>query len=61
MPCEVGAHEAKTHLPALRQRIADGETIVINKQRRSAMTAFIPAGDPRDAAERLGVAVLRAN
>jgi hypothetical protein len=32
----VGSHEAKTHLPALLDRVAQGETITITKQRGGA-------------------------
>ena len=31
MPSEVGAYEAKTHLPALRERVQRGEQITITK------------------------------
>ena len=31
MPVEIGAYDAKTHLPALLERVARGEEIVITK------------------------------
>jgi prevent-host-death family protein len=34
MPSEIGAYEAKTHLPALLERAARGEEIVITKHGR---------------------------
>ncbi len=34
MPSEVGAYEAKTHLPALLERVARGEQITITKHGR---------------------------
>jgi len=35
MPSEIGAYEAKTHLPALLERVARGEEITITKPRKS--------------------------
>ena len=34
MPADIGAYEAKTHLPALLQRVARGERITITKHGR---------------------------
>ena len=34
MPSEVGAYQAKTHLPALLERVARGEQFVITKHGR---------------------------
>ena len=31
MPSEIGAYEAKTHLPALLQRVERGEQFIITK------------------------------
>jgi len=34
MPAEIGAYEAKTHLPALLERVAKGERFTITKHGR---------------------------
>jgi prevent-host-death family protein len=34
MPAEIGAYEAKTHLPALLERVARGEEFTITKHGR---------------------------
>jgi prevent-host-death family protein len=34
MPADIGAYEAKTHLPALLERVARGEQITITKHGR---------------------------
>jgi prevent-host-death family protein len=34
MPAEIGAYEAKTHLPALLERVARGERFTITKHGR---------------------------
>jgi prevent-host-death family protein len=34
MPAEIGAYEAKTHLPALLERVARGEKFTITKHGR---------------------------
>ena len=34
MPADIGAYEAKTHLPALLERVARGERFTITKHRR---------------------------
>jgi prevent-host-death family protein len=34
MPSEVGAYQAKTHLPALLERVAQGEHFIITKHGR---------------------------
>jgi prevent-host-death family protein len=34
MPTEIGAYQAKTHLPALLERVARGEQITITKHGR---------------------------
>lgn len=42
---EVGAYEAKTHLPKLLERVARGERITITKHGRP-VAELIPAGQP---------------
>jgi len=54
---EVGAYEAKTHLPALLERVARGEQITITKHGRP-IARLVPIGRPgpdrrREAVERL--------
>ena len=43
MPSEVGAYEAKTHLPALLERVARGERITITKHGKP-IAHLVPAG-----------------
>jgi prevent-host-death family protein len=43
MATEVGAYEAKTHLPALLERVARGEHIVITKHGRP-IARLVPIG-----------------
>ena len=43
MPSEVGAYEAKTHLPALLERVARGERITITKHGKP-VARLVPAG-----------------
>jgi prevent-host-death family protein len=57
MASEVGAYEAKTHLPALLERVARGEHIIITKHGKP-VARLVPIGgsDPerrREAVERL--------
>lgn len=40
----VGSYEAKTHLPALLERVANGETIVITKHGKP-VARLVPARD----------------
>ena len=59
MPTEIGAYQAKTHLPALLERVARGEEIVITKHGKP-IARLVPIGgtDPerrRQAIERLKV------
>jgi prevent-host-death family protein len=59
MPTEVGAYEAKTHLPSLLERVARGEQFTITKHGRPiARLLPIERTGPdrrRDAIERLKV------
>ena len=50
---EVGAFEAKTHLSALLEEVAGGETVVIRK-RGNPVAQLVPvdAGERRTSAER---------
>ena len=57
MSTEIGAYQAKTHLPALLERVARGEQIVITKHGKP-IARLVPIGstDPerrRQAIERL--------
>jgi prevent-host-death family protein len=57
MPTEIGAYQAKTHLPALLERVARGEQIVITKHGRP-IARLVPIGHAgpdrrREAVERL--------
>jgi prevent-host-death family protein len=58
MASEVGAYEAKTHLPALLERVARGEQITITKHGKP-IARLVPigrVGDPdrrREAVEKL--------
>ncbi len=51
----VGAYEAKTHLPRLLDRVARGESLTITRHGRP-VARLIPADSPRDQAKQ---AVLR--
>jgi prevent-host-death family protein len=59
MPTEIGAYEAKTHLPALLERVARGERFTITKHGRPiARLVPIERAGPdrrREAIERLKV------
>ncbi len=57
MPSEIGAYEAKTHLPALLERVARGEWITITKHGRP-IARLVPVerrglDHRREAVERL--------
>ncbi len=57
MPAEIGAYEAKTHLPALLDRVARGERFTITKHGRP-VARLVPVGragpdSRREAIERL--------
>jgi len=57
MASEIGAYEAKTHLPALLERVARGEQITITKHGKP-IARLVPIGRPnpdrrREAVERL--------
>ena len=54
MPTEIGAYEAKTHLPALLERVARGEWFTITKHGRPIARRTGP-DRRRDAIERLKV------
>jgi prevent-host-death family protein len=43
MATEIGAYEAKTHLPALLERVANGEQITITKHGRP-IARLVPIG-----------------
>ena len=47
MESSVGSFEAKTHLPALLERVARGERITITK-RGKPVAKLVPAGPPTD-------------
>ena len=59
MPTEIGAYEAKTHLPALLERVARGERFTITKHGRPvARLVPVERTSPdrrREAIERLKV------
>jgi prevent-host-death family protein len=59
MPTEIGAYEAKTHLPALLERVARGERFTITKHGRPiARLLPVERNGPdrrREAIERLKV------
>jgi prevent-host-death family protein len=42
MPSEIGAYQAKTHLPALLERVGHGEEIVITRNGRAAAVLVSP-------------------
>jgi prevent-host-death family protein len=44
MATEIGAYQAKTHLPALLERVARGEQIVITKHGRP-IARLVPIGN----------------
>lgn len=44
MASEIGAYEAKTHLPALLERVGRGETITITKHGRP-VARLVPVGN----------------
>jgi prevent-host-death family protein len=44
MATEIGAYQAKTHLPALLERVARGEQIVITKHGRP-IARLVPVGN----------------
>jgi prevent-host-death family protein len=48
----IGAYEAKTHLPALLERVARGEQFTITRHGR-AIARLVPLGDPPQDASRL--------
>jgi prevent-host-death family protein len=57
MPEEIGAYEAKTHLPALLERVARGERFTITRHGRP-IARLVPIGRTspdrrREAVERL--------
>ena len=57
MPSEIGAYQAKTHLPALLDRVARGEQFIITKHGR-AVARLVPIEQKgpdrrREAIERL--------
>ncbi len=56
MPNQVGAYQAKTHLPALLDRVARGEQFIITKHGR-AVARLVPIG--RHGADRRREAVER--
>jgi len=43
MPADIGAYEAKTHLPALLKRVARGEQFTITKHGRP-VARLVPVG-----------------
>jgi prevent-host-death family protein len=45
MPTEIGAYQAKTHLPALLERVARGEQITITKHGKP-MARLVPVAKP---------------
>ncbi len=56
---EIGAYEAKTHLPRLLDRVARGERITITKH-GVPVAMLVPAERPRAASVEESVAALRA-
>jgi prevent-host-death family protein len=48
----IGAYEAKTHLPALLERVERGERFTITRHGR-AIARLVPLGDPPQDASRL--------
>ena len=58
MTAEVGAYEAKTHLPALLERVARGEQITITKHGRP-VARLVPIGKGDPERRRAAVEALR--
>ncbi|MCM2255334.1 MAG: type II toxin-antitoxin system prevent-host-death family antitoxin [Vicinamibacteria bacterium] len=48
----IGAYEAKTHLPALLERVERGEQFTITRHGK-AIARLVPLGDPPQDASRL--------
>ena len=49
---EVGAYEAKTHLPRLLKQVAAGEIVTITRNGR-AIARLAPVSDTKDAVSRI--------
>jgi prevent-host-death family protein len=58
MPIEVGAYEAKTHLPALLERVARGEQITITKHGKP-VARLVPVEAGRSDRRRESVEALK--
>jgi prevent-host-death family protein len=58
MATEVGAYEAKTHLPALLERVARGEQITITKHGRP-IARLVPIGKSDVERRRAAIARLK--
>jgi prevent-host-death family protein len=60
MPTEIGSYEAKTHLPALLERVAHGEQFIITRHGRPIARLVPVSGagpdDRREAIQRLKAA-----
>jgi prevent-host-death family protein len=60
MPSEIGAYQAKTHLPALLERVARGEQIVITKHGRP-IARLVPVGNTDVERRREAIAAMKAS
>ena len=58
MAAEVGAFEAKTHLPALLERVARGETITITKHGHP-IAKLVPVGNTDVERRRAAIARMK--
>jgi prevent-host-death family protein len=58
MASEVGAYQAKTHLPALLERVARGEQITITKHGK-AIARLVPVDKPDIERRRAAVEALK--
>ncbi len=58
MANEVGAYEAKTHLPALLERVSRGEQITITKHGRP-VARLVPVAKPDVERRRAAIAKLK--
>jgi prevent-host-death family protein len=58
MPTEIGVYQAKTHLPALLERVARGEQITITKHGKP-MARLVPVAKPDMERRRAAVEALK--
>ncbi len=58
MATEIGAYQAKTHLPALLERVARGEQITITKHGKP-VARLVPVAKPDAARRRAAIARIK--